>query len=168
LLRLALLLALGRLQRTRHTGTHHRLLTRRHLRVGIVRDHGGRRRAAALHRTHLLLELLIAILQLLDGAGELAQGIFDTVDAHGQIVGIAIRRRRALLLALLPALAAAEQVVEEVAAAILRMRGIDRGQNDGHDNHGSQSEAEQCARRQRGMRFIGVVFHRLIRRPGGR
>ena len=66
------------------------------------------------------------MLELLDGAGELAQRVFDAVDARGLTVvdrprwrgaGHGLGRRRRLLLL---RLAAVEQIVEEAARALLR------------------------------------------------
>ncbi len=76
---------------------------------------GGRRsnRHAATGARELLLELLVAELQLLDRAGELADLAFKLIDAHrllGGDVGLLAARR----------LAAAEQAFEQ--AAILRER----------------------------------------------
>ncbi len=42
-----------------------------------------------LHRAQLLLQLLILILHLLERAGELPHLIFDPVETHGEIAGIA-------------------------------------------------------------------------------
>ena len=47
-----------------------------------------------LHALELHLELLVAVLQLLDGAGELAQRIFHAVEPDGQIAGIGLRYAR--------------------------------------------------------------------------
>ncbi len=69
------------------------------------------------------------MLQLLDGAGELAQSILDPVDAHvdvGGIVGLRDARllgRRRLGLALWRRLlAAAEQIIEEAGRGTLLLR----------------------------------------------
>ena len=45
-----------------------------------------------LHALELHLQLLVLMLQLLDGAGELAQRVLDAVDAHGVagVVGLRI------------------------------------------------------------------------------
>jgi hypothetical protein len=91
-----------------------------------------RRGAATLQRAHLLFELLVLELKLLDGAGELTHRIFNAVEAHHEIAGIGLRDLTALVAAAvldrrvtlrLLRLAAAEQVVEEPGlGAILRMR----------------------------------------------
>ena len=44
-----------------------------------------------LHALELHLELLVAVLQLLEDAGELAQRTFHAVEADGQIAGIGLR-----------------------------------------------------------------------------
>ncbi len=51
-----------------------------------------------LHALELHLELLVAVLQLLDRAGELAQRAFHAVEADRQIAGIGLRDSRLLRL----------------------------------------------------------------------
>ena len=65
-----------------------------------------------LHALELHLELLVLMLQLLDGAGELAQRILDAVDAHGEVGAVGLRDwrlRRCWLLASLAAAPAARR-----------------------------------------------------------
>ena len=100
--------------------------------------------AVVLHALQPHFELLVLVLELLDGAGELAQRALDAVDARGiAIAGLRHRRRwargfrRRAGLALLGRLfAALEQIVEEAAAlSVLR--------------HGSAGEQQQWQRRER-------------------
>src|SRR5262249_19771788 len=70
-----------------------------------------------------LLELLVTVLELLDGAGELAQRIFETIEPHDQVGlgGLPLRRIAAalLLIAAAFALIAIEQAAEKAVAAVL-------------------------------------------------
>ncbi len=93
-----------------------RRCARRHGRRGRCR-----RPAALLQAQNLLFELLIAVLQLLDGAGHLAQRILQAVEPHrefGRIARIGLRHRAAPG-RLRRLLAAGEKVVEESGRAIL-------------------------------------------------
>src|SRR5262249_55972536 len=144
-----------------------RLLRRRLLlcwrqgRRRTLRRRGARRRpilgaiiAGRLHATHKSFELLVAILQLFDGAGELANLRFEAVDAHHQIGGRGLResigtgRRIAIwggttLLSGRNALAAPEQVLEKAKAsfALLRRNGAGAGKQHGGD-HGCPDRAK--------------------------
>src|SRR5581483_1654496 len=119
----------------RRTGRRDRRRTRR--RRG--RRHRRRPAAAAhlleaifgvvLHALELHLQHLVVMLELLDGAGELAQRALDAVDARRILAAAAVglrnaRRgaRRILPVRLLALLARVEQIVEEAALAILRGR----------------------------------------------
>ena len=86
-------------------------------------------------RLSCISQLLVAILQLLDGAGELAQRAFHAVEPDGQIAGIRLchpalrlRLRRCARLAL--GLTAAEKIVEEIAGRTLLLRQRRAGQKE--------------------------------------
>src|ERR1019366_9042142 len=92
-----------------------------------------------LHALELHLELLVAVLQLLERAGELAQRTFHAVEADGQIAGVGLRHSRLLRLTLVALtlvalallrrlLAAAEQIIEEAAGRTLLLRRRGAGQ----------------------------------------
>jgi hypothetical protein len=77
----------------------------------------------------LHLELLIAVLELLNGAGELTQCVLHAVEANGEIAGVGLRApagwtRLPGVARLRRWLASVEQIVEEIArpALILRQR----------------------------------------------
>ena len=113
-----------------------------------------------LHPPHLSFELLIAVLQLLDGAGELSDMRFETIDAHDRIgrarnlSDAILARRRWAVLALFEgavgrrggrqAIAAAEDTLEESGAGFL---GRHRGGADQHrrDRHRRDSGCPDCA-----------------------
>ncbi len=118
-----------------------------------------------LHPLELRLELLVAELQLLDGAGELAQRAFQPVEPHRQGAGIGIvglrllaAARLDLLLLLLAAarFAAAEQVVEEIA--LLRMRGA-RQQQHGKCGQRRSADTAEKLRRHVTLRTGAVIRH---------
>jgi hypothetical protein len=69
----------------------------------------------SLQRPDLLLELLIAVLQLLNRAGELTDLPLQLIDLHGQIGFIHLRAPRRRL-----RIVVAEQVVEKIRRAVLR------------------------------------------------
>jgi hypothetical protein len=84
-----------------------------------------------LHALELHLELLVAILKLLDGAGELAQRAFHAIEADRYIAGVRLRHtalrlwlrlwlRRCARLS--RRLAAAEKIIEETAGTLLLRR----------------------------------------------
>src|SRR5664280_3105650 len=97
-----------------------------------------------LHALELHLKLLVAVLQLLERAGELAQRTFHAVEADGQIAGIGLRHARLLRWTLVALelvalelvalalrrrrLAAAEQIIEEAAGRTLLLRRRRAGQ----------------------------------------
>ena len=81
------------------------------------------------------LELLVAILKLLDGAGELAQRAFHAIEPDAQVAGIRLchpalrlrlRLRRGTRLS--RRLAAAEKIIEKVAGRTLLLRQRGAGQ----------------------------------------
>ena len=90
----------------------------------------------------LLLELLVAVLQLLDRAGELAQRAFQPVEPHRQIAGIGMLRLRPAPVALLTRLrlfAAIEKIVEKITRAALRCASASGQQQ--HGNRGKRRSA---------------------------
>jgi hypothetical protein len=91
-----------------------------------------------LHALQLHLELLVLMLELFDGAGELAQRILDAVDTRADTGAVGLgnlrRLRRRLLsrLGLLRSrLAAMEQVVEKSARALVLRHARARRQQHG-------------------------------------
>jgi hypothetical protein len=92
-----------------------------------------------LHTLELRFQLLIAVLKLLDHAGQLTQCTFHPVETNGKIAGIGLRRSTALCgLTRLCLFAAIEQVVEKIATAlVLRQRSAGQKQNGNCGNHRS-------------------------------
>jgi len=84
--------------------------------------------------------LLIAVLKLLDRAGQLAQCTFHPVETHGKVAGIGLHGSTARCgLTRLWLFAAVEKVVEKVAgtALILRRRSASQKQNGNCGKHRS-------------------------------
>ena len=77
--------------------------------------------SVVLNTLELHLKLLVAILKLLDGTGQLTKCIFHTVETNRKVTGIGLRdaARRHLLLRTLALLSlwltAVEQIVEEIS-----------------------------------------------------
>ena len=58
----------------------------------LHRLRGGHARSAAASAAKLIFELLVAILKLLDGAGELTQCVFHPIEPDGKIARVGLRR----------------------------------------------------------------------------
>jgi hypothetical protein len=99
---------------------------------------GGR---ISLQGPHLLLKLLVAVLQLLDRTGQLANLALQLVDLHGQIgvirlpAGAPCRRRRVVV---------AEQVVDEIGRAALVLGDSIAGQS--HDGNGNSRRLRRASK----------------------
>jgi hypothetical protein len=79
-----------------------------------------------LHTLELQLKLLVTILELLDGAGQLTQRAFHTVEPDGHVAGIRLRHPALRLLLRLRRcarlrrrFAAAEKIIEKIARRTL-------------------------------------------------
>ena len=89
--------------------------------------------------------MLVAVLQLLDCAGKLAQRAFHAVEADRQIAGIGLcdvrllRLRLSALALLRRLLAAAEQIIEETAGGtlLLSRRGASQQQGNRDERRGA-------------------------------
>ncbi len=89
-----------------------------------------------LHALELHLKLLIAILELLERSGHLAEGALHPVEPDGNVAGIGLcdpaRRLRLLPLRCLPRLpgrfATVEKIVEEITGRTLLLRQRGAGQ----------------------------------------
>ena len=123
----------------RHIPWRHRRGLRRHaatFRAKLLEPIFG----IVLHPLELHLELLIAILKLLDCAGQLTERIFDSVEADGRIARVGLRnparrwglgslRRLGGLARLRRGFAAAEKIVQEIAGRTLVLSECDAGKN---------------------------------------
>src|SRR6266508_2332903 len=129
----------------------------------------GPRRALLLHTSHVLLELLIAELQLLDRAGELPDLGLEALEAQRQVGAgrrggtvlsrLAGRLRRAFGAA--EAFAAAEQAVEQAARRSFRL--LREGGRHHRRHREGEREYPDCTKEKRGHARYGLAGNPAIR-----